>query len=95
MHKHPSHILLSPRITEKAAYLSEKGCWVFNVAPDAGKREIVDAVRLLYKVNPRKVTVARLPRKVVSTRGSARKGTTGGGKKAYVYLKQGDSIELA
>jgi large subunit ribosomal protein L23 len=95
MKKHASHILLSPRITEKGAYLSAVGVYVFNVAVDANKQQIAEAVKDVFKVVPRKVTIVRTPRKVVVTRGSNRKGQTAGGKKAYVYLKKGETIELA
>jgi len=94
MQKHSGKILLSPRITEKGAILAESGCYVFNVAPDAGKKEVRDAVREVFKVTPRKVTLAAVPRKMVATRGTNRKGKTSGGKKAYVYLKKGEKIEL-
>lgn len=95
MKKNVSNILTSPRITEKGAYKSAEGCYVFNVASSANKKEISDAVRALYNVTPRKVTVARIPRKSVQTRGTNRMGMTAGGKKAYVYLKKGDTIEVA
>jgi large subunit ribosomal protein L23 len=95
MNKHSGHILVRPRITEKAAYLAEKGCWAFDVAADANKQEIARAVREVYKVTPRKVTIVTLPTKRVYVRGTNRHGRTAGGKKAYVYLKQGDTIELA
>lgn len=95
MKKHPGHILISPRITEKGAYLSQQGAYVFNVAQDANKAEVAAAVREVYQVTPRKVTLARVPRKVVMTRGTNRKGMTRGGKKAYVFLKKGDQIEFA
>ncbi|MDZ4226346.1 MAG: 50S ribosomal protein L23 [Patescibacteria group bacterium] len=94
MKKHSSHILLSPRVTEKGAYLSALGAYVFNVAEGAGKKEIAEAVQEIFKVTPRKVTVVRVPRKRVVTRGSRRLGQTAGGKKAYVFLKKGESIEL-
>lgn len=87
--------MLSPRITEKAAYLTQNGCYVFNVSARANKKEIAEAVREVYKVTPRLVRIAAVPRKAVVTRGTNRKGTSGGGKKAYVYLKQGDTIDLA
>ncbi|MDE2071222.1 MAG: 50S ribosomal protein L23 [Patescibacteria group bacterium] len=93
--KHSSHILLSPRITEKGALLSQHNCWVFNVAPSASKRDVAEAVRAVYNVRPRKVTLAALPTKTRVTRGTNRMGVSGGGKKAYVYLKQGDTIEFA
>jgi large subunit ribosomal protein L23 len=95
MKKHPSHILLNPRITEKGAYLSAIGAYVFNVAEDANKQQIAEAVKEVFKVTPRKVTVVRIPRKVVVSRATNRKGQTRGGKKAYVYLKQGETIEVA
>lgn len=95
MKKHSSKILLAPRITEKGAVLAEQGVYIFNVATDANKSEIASAVSELYKVTPRAVRIARVPRKQVMTRGTNRKGMTAGGKKAYVYLKKGDTIEIA
>lgn len=95
MHKHAADILKRPRITEKAAYLTEKGCYVFNVAPEANKQQIAQAIREVYKVSPRKVTVVTIARKRAWVRGTNRFGKTVGGKKAYVYLKSGDTIELA
>jgi len=43
-------------------------------------------------VKPEKVRVAAIPAKKVFVRG--KKGVKSGGKKAYVYLKKGDKIEL-
>ena len=94
MQKHPVKIILSPRVTEKGAYLSELGCYVFNVAQGANKYEIAQAVKTIYKVTPRKIAIITIPTKTVQTRGTNRKGTSGGGKKAYVYLKKGETIEL-
>ena len=95
MKKHSGHILIAPRVTEKGAYLAEQGAYAFNVAVGASKKEVADAVREIYKVTPRKVTLLRVPRKQVQTRGTNRTGVTAGGKKAYVFLKKGDKIELA
>ena len=94
MNKPHSQILVSPRITEKGAYLAENNVYVFNVAMDANKKEIAAAVKDIYKVNPRFVRILAVPRKIVSTRGTNRKGKTAAGKKAYVYLKKGETIEL-
>ena len=94
MNKHNSKILLSPRVTEKGAYLSEVGVYVFNVASNANKQEIAAAVKEIFKVTPRMVRVVTIPRKQVQTRGTNRWGATPGGKKAYVYLKKGETIEL-
>ena len=95
MEKHAGTILLSPRITEKGAHLSEKGVYVFNVAKDASKNDVSRAVQQVFKVIPRKVTMVRVPSKQVITRGTNRKGTTASGKKAYVFLKKGETIEIA
>ena len=94
MKKHTGNIIISPRITEKGAYLSEQGAYVFNVAKDANKGEIAMAISELFKVTPRMVRVVALPRKEVMTRGTNKKGMTAGGKKAYVFLKKGDKIEI-
>ena len=94
MQKENVHILLAPRITEKGAYLSESGVYLFNVAVDATKHDIMAAIKKIYNVTPRKVTVATVPRKVVATRNTNRKGKTVGGKKAYVYLKKGETIDI-
>ena len=94
MQKHPVKILIAPRVTEKGAYLSEQGCYVFNVAQDANKIEIANAIKTIFKVTPRKIAIVAVPRKMVMTRGTNRTGMTRGGKKAYVYLKKGETIEL-
>lgn len=95
MNTHAVHILIAPRITEKGALMAEKGAYVFNVAKSATKAEVAGAIREVYKVSPRKVTLARVPSKVVMTRGTNKLGSTASGKKAYVFLKKGDTIELA
>jgi large subunit ribosomal protein L23 len=94
MQKETGHIIISPRITEKGAHLSAAGAYVFNVARDANKFEIARAVTALYKVTPRMVRVVTVPRKQVRTRNTNRPGYTAGGKKAYVYLKKGETIEV-
>jgi ribosomal protein L23 len=95
MKKHPGIILIAPRITEKGALLAEQGAYVFTVAEGANKRAIAEAVREIYSVSPRKVTLMAIPRKQVMTRGTNRKGLTVGGKKAYVFLKKGEKIDFA
>jgi large subunit ribosomal protein L23 len=85
-------IIKNGRITEKAARAMETNSYVFNVAPDANKTEIKKAIFALYKVKPTKVNVLRVPKKNTSRRGKP--GTKGGGRKAVVYLKKGDKIEL-
>lgn len=95
MNKHSGHTILSPRVTEKGAYLAAQGAYVFNVAVGASKKEVAQAIRDIYKVSPRKVTLAAVARKAVTTRGTNRQGQTTGGKKAYVFLKKDEKIDLA
>ena len=94
-HKHIGAILHSPRITEKASLLAEQGAYVFNVAKDANKVQIAEAIRAMYKVTPRKITIVPVKSKETYTRGTNRHSKTASGKKAYVYLKKGETIELA
>lgn len=95
MQKHSGDILHSPRITEKAAYLAESGCYVFGVSKSATKADVARAVQQIYNVVPRKVSLVAVPRKAVRTRGTNRTGHSVGGKKAYVFLKKGEKIEIA
>ncbi len=95
MKKHSGQIIIAPRITEKASYLAEGGVYTFDVARNATKAAIATAIREVYQVVPRKVTLVAIPRKQVMTRGTNRMGMTAGGKKAYVFLKKGDKIDLA
>lgn len=88
-------VLRAPRITEKANLLQGKNVFVFDVATDATKRDIIAAVKKAYSVTPRSVKMVRVPDKTVRHMKSGRYGVKGGGKKAYVYLKSGDSITLA
>mgnify|MGYP001564388003 CR=1 FL=1 len=89
----PNNVLLRPRITEKAALSADKfRVYVFEVAKNATKKSISASVHDAYGVKPEKVRVASIPSKQVFVRG--KKGVKSGGKKAYVYLKEGDKIEL-
>ena len=87
-------VLVRPRITEKATFATEKGAYIFDVACSATKVQIKEAVTHYYKVTPRKVNIVTVPQKLVQSRFRGRHGVVSGGKKAYVYLKDGDSIEV-
>lgn len=89
-----SYVLLQPRITEKATMEAGKGVYVFEVNPNTTKKEIGSAVRNYYNVTPIKVNIVKIPSKKVSSRLRGKYGIKKGGKKAYVYLKKGDKIEI-
>lgn len=80
------------RITEKASNVALENVYVFDVAPSANKKEIKKAISLLYKVNPIKINILKIPYKNIISKG--KKGTRKGGKKALVYLKKEDKIEF-
>lgn len=89
----PDNVLLRPRITEKAAILSSgKNVYVFEVRKNATKQSISHSVKDAFGVTPEKVRMLSMPKKEVFVRGKW--GVKGGGKKAYVYLKKGDKIEI-
>ncbi len=88
-----SWVILSPRITEKAAMISGNNVYTFNVAIKANKIQIKRAIIAQYKVTPLKVNVVAQKAQKVTKRG--RKVHQAATKKAMVYLKKGDTIELA
>ena len=85
-------IIKNPRITEKGSFNAEKNVYTFDVTENANKTEVKKAIFALYKVHPVKVNVVNTKSKKVISRGI--KGSKGGGKKAFVYLKEGDKIEF-
>ncbi len=86
--------LIKPRITEKAALLLDKNVYTFEIKKGASKYDVRDAVKSLYKVTPIQIRIVnRAPRHFMSkTRG--RDMLVPGLRKAYVYLKKGDRIDL-
>lgn len=84
-------VIKRPRITEKSASLAESLGYTFDVNIKASKQEIRDAFIALYKVEPKRINIIKVPSKSVSRHGG--KGFTSAGKKAIVYLHQGDKIE--
>jgi len=90
-----SHVLRHARITEKATTLEASGVYTFDIAARVSKRDVMQAVRSLYKVTPRKVRVVPVPTKARRNVRTGKTGSTGVSKKAYVYLKRGDTLTLA
>jgi large subunit ribosomal protein L23 len=84
--------VIKPRVTEKAGLLSQNGVYTFDVRIDANSRQIAEAIKAAYKVTPVRVSVAPVKSKTMFARGKA--GRTISGKKAYVYLKKGETIEF-
>jgi large subunit ribosomal protein L23 len=88
-------VLRNPRITEKATQAAEAGAYVFEIDPRAGKQDVIRAVLSIYNVKPEKVNITPIHTKQVRSRTKRGVfGRTALRKKAYVYLKKGDSIEI-
>jgi len=85
-------VLVKPVITEKATQLQAKGVYSFYVYPKANKIEIKKAIKEVFNVMPEKVRTIKVPGK--SVRYGRQMGRTKKRKKALVFLKQGDKIEL-
>ena len=90
--KSVTHVIFNPRITEKATQVADNNVYTFNILPNATKTQVKEAVQSLYKVTPVKVNVVKLRQRNVVVRG--KRGVQAGGRKAYVFLKKGDKIEL-
>ncbi|MDO8555520.1 MAG: 50S ribosomal protein L23 [bacterium] len=89
-----SIVFLSPHITEKTAIMAEgNNVYAFRVSPRVNKITAERAFRELYGFNPLKVRILNMPSKKRIVRG--RVGMKSGFKKALIYLKKGDKIELA
>jgi len=89
-----SAVIVAPRITEKAVGMSERNVYTFVVRPSATKFAVRDAIKALYNVTPVKVNIVN---KKAAKRVKGFSGKTvhdKGMKKAYVYLKKGDTINL-
>lgn len=88
-----ANVLISPHITEKATALGEKNAYVFKIKPRANKIMVKQAIRETYRVLPEKVNIVYKPKKQRIFR--SRKGVSPGLKKAVVYLKKGEKIEIS
>lgn len=88
-----SKIIIKPHITEKSNFLNEIGAYVFKVFDDSNKIMITSAIKELYKVKPVKVNIVNIPSSSIFLRG--KRGIKPGFKKAIVYLKKGEKIEIA
>ena len=87
-----ANILIKPHITEKATLSAEGSVYVFKIGSKATKGLVEKAFKEKYKVDPIKVRVVNIPIKNVYVRG--KKGIKSGYKKAYVYLKKDEKIEI-
>jgi len=85
-------VIRRPIITEKATMASEANAVVFEVAIDATKPLIKEAVETLFGVKVKAVNTTVTKGKVKRFRG--RPGRRNDTKKAYVTLAEGNMIDV-
>lgn len=86
------NIIIRPRQTEKAMILQEQNIYTFDIESSANRSEVKKEIKRIYGVDAKKVNIAKTSEKKVFSRG--RIGKKSGVKKAYVFLKKGDKINL-
>lgn len=86
-------VIRKPIITEKSTMASENGAVVFEVAIDANKPQIKEAVEALFGVKVKAVNTTITKGKVKRFRGSL--GKRADVKKAYVTLAEGNTIDVS
>jgi large subunit ribosomal protein L23 len=85
-------VIRKPIITEKATMASDAGAVVFEVAIDANKPQIKEAVEGLFGVKVKAVNTTITKGKVKRFRGQP--GRRKDVKKAYVTLEEGNTIDV-
>ncbi|MDH5394713.1 MAG: 50S ribosomal protein L23 [Gammaproteobacteria bacterium] len=87
------NILVSPHVSEKATVAAEKANQiVFKVVKNATKKEIKDAIEMLFEVNVENVQVALVKGKTKRTQNGV--GRRNDWKKAYIRLQEGQDINF-
>jgi len=91
----PEHydVIRKPIITEKATMASEQNAVVFEVAIEANKPMIKEAVEALFGVKVKAVNTSITKGKVKRFRGQL--GIRKDVKKAYVTLEEGNTIDVS
>jgi len=85
-------VVRKPIITEKTTMASEYGAVVFEVAIDANKPQIKEAVEGLFGVKVKAVNTTITKGKTKRIRGQL--GKRRNVKKAYVTLEEGNTIDV-
>jgi large subunit ribosomal protein L23 len=85
-------VIRKPVVTEKSTMASEANAVVFEVAKDATKPQIKQAIEALFNVKVKAVNTLNAKGKTKRFRG--RKGRRADVKKAYVTLEDGNMIDV-
>ena len=85
-------IIIRPVISEQSFDQTEDGVYTFEVAKQANKIQIADAVEKIFDVSVTKVNTLNVKPKMKRVR--YKEGATRTWKKAMVTLAEGDKIEI-
>jgi len=88
----PTVVLKRPVISEKSTLLGGQNKYTFEVAREANKLQIKDAVQKVFKVDVVDVNVINVPGKM--RRVGKFHGMTAPHRKAVVTLRKGQRIEI-
>ena len=89
---HTYDVIRRPVVTEKNSQMQALNKYVFEVAGEANKTQVKQAVETAFKVGVTGVNIIKVPGKM--RRIGRRQAMTQAWKKAIVTLKAGDRIEL-
>ena len=89
---HTYDVINKPVITEKGTLLSSNSQIVFNVAIDANKKHIKNAVEKLFDVNVKKINI--IVSKGKTKRFKGKLGKRKDYKKAIISLEKGQKIDI-
>ena len=92
LQKDPREVIIRPIITEHSYDMMEQNKYTFEVAKDANKIEIAQAIEAIFNVKVKKVNTLNVKPKTKRVRYVA--GQTRTWKKAMVTRAEGDTIEL-
>ena len=85
--------VLAPQVTEKATMVADKYNQIaFKVKKDATKKEVKEAIELMFKVEVTSVNILNMNGK--SKRMGRLMGKRNDWKKAYISLKDGQEINF-
>ena len=85
--------VLAPQVTEKATMVADKYNQIaFKVKKDATKKEVKEAIELMFKVEVTAVNILNMNGKI--KRAGRLMGKRNDWKKAYISLKAGQEINF-
>lgn len=87
-----SQMVLTPKISEKAIYLAERGIYIFEVPTNANKIEVAKAIEAAFKVKVTDVNMVIIKGKLKRYKQILGRRQTV--KKAMIKLEKGQKITL-